>query len=961
MSQHSTAAPPLDPDVPEPKSSDPGTTAARSFGTATATATAASEVDLEDGPLFRATIKEYEGRTSALKAYLKRILKSASATLEAKNNLLEQDKLFIESLREAPFTEPLFTHYLDATWSKLHEQQERLSFCMQNLLISPLQKLYDMDIKTVDAKRKRFEDVSKEYYSNLSKYLSIKTPGNTKKQKAESEFLVKKSEFDLVRFDYYTFLRDLHGGKKEQEILYHLLNHHEKQYAYYQSVQKTLEPHKDGLDQLATIIAEASREQKAVNQERHEKRKMLVEKYTTPNPTTEEEKTKRKSLYAMLSPTSLGPTSPTHHYESLLTTPTSPPHLDLGSSGATAAAAAESSEPPQPTMPPVGLGIQVASADSSKFKGIRDLEQQDQDLIHSSGRKKEGFLFAPSKPTKNTNTPSFDMSSAVNWHKYWCVLSGGHLHEYSNWKKHLETHIEPIDLRFATVREARNADRRFCFEVITPNFRRMYQATSSEELSSWMATINNAISSLLNGMSSSSTDLKNGTTLKKSNTWKQARSLSGALSGLAAAKDKYLKKRHSHHHHHHHHGDQKLVISPPLPNYPFSTSMHPTSSEPASTTTTAAAAAPNTELLAQLRRDLSNTICADCSAKNPDWCSLNLGILICIECSGIHRSLGTHISKVRSLTLDSASFTPDIVQLLLSIGNAKSNAVWESQLHDDDDAATAAAAIITINKPIPTDTRDTKLKYIQAKYVDKLLVKRPRSDTLDPMKLLFRAIEQDDIPRALYAIALGANVNEPLPSDVLIPIIKRKKASLLKLPLLDAQGNEYPDRTLEVEQHPPKEEDLFVVRYALHYALLAPQQYSLAEDCESNNSSSASASLPSAHAGVDDASISASNMSSMSSDESSTHSSSPSCATAAKPRIFSMAEFLFQNGADVATVDPYTGCLLADLIGLGELVEDEAIVYLNMKNSLRGQSPIVRSQTMPTAAAAAAHTTTTSS
>lgn len=285
------------------------------------------------------------------------------------------------------------------------------------------------------------------------------------------------------------------------------------------------------------------------------------------------------------------------------------------------------------------------------------------------------------------------------------------------------------------------------------------------------------------------------------------------------------------------------------------------------------------------------------------------------------------------MTLDSASFTADIVQLLLSIGNAKSNAVWESQLHD----------AATISKPIPTDSRDLKLKYIQVKYVDKSLVK-PKSATLDPMKLLFRAIEHDDIPRALYAIALGANVNEPLPSDVLIPIIKKKKSSLLKLPLLDAQGNEYPDRTLEVEQHPPEEDDLFVVRYALHYALLLPQQYQL-EDCESSNSSTIGVGLSST---VDDATTSSS------SDDSSTHSS---CATT-KSRIFSMAEFLFQNGADVATVDPYTGCLLADLIGLGELVDDEAIVYLNMKNSLRGQSPIVRSQTMPMPATT--HTTSTS-
>ena len=36
----------------------------------------------------------------------------------------------------------------------------------------------------------------------------------------------------------------------------------------------------------------------------------------------------------------------------------------------------------------------------------------------------------------------------------------------------------------------------------------------------------------------------------------------------------------------------------------------------------------------------------------PDWCSLNLGCLLCIECSGVHRNLGSHISRIRSLTLD---------------------------------------------------------------------------------------------------------------------------------------------------------------------------------------------------------------------------------------------------------------------------------------------------------------------
>jgi len=87
-------------------------------------------------------------------------------------------------------------------------------------------------------------------------------------------------------------------------------------------------------------------------------------------------------------------------------------------------------------------------------------------------------------------------------------------------------------------------------------------------------------------------------------------------------------------------------------------------------------------ILRELLKQPSNKKCADCKRNDPRWASWNLGIFICIRCSGVHRSMGTHISKVKSVDLD--TWTPDQIENMKKWGNYKANLYWEATLTDKD-------------------------------------------------------------------------------------------------------------------------------------------------------------------------------------------------------------------------------------------------------------------------------------
>uniref|UniRef100_A0A3Q3B770 ArfGAP with RhoGAP domain, ankyrin repeat and PH domain 3 n=1 Tax=Kryptolebias marmoratus TaxID=37003 RepID=A0A3Q3B770_KRYMA len=91
------------------------------------------------------------------------------------------------------------------------------------------------------------------------------------------------------------------------------------------------------------------------------------------------------------------------------------------------------------------------------------------------------------------------------------------------------------------------------------------------------------------------------------------------------------------------------------------------------------------EVAEKIWSNRSNRTCADCKALNPDWASINLCVVICKNCAGQHRSLGTMVSKVQSLKLDTSVWSNEIVQLFIMLGNDRANDFWAARLSESEE------------------------------------------------------------------------------------------------------------------------------------------------------------------------------------------------------------------------------------------------------------------------------------
>ncbi|KAG8183532.1 hypothetical protein JTE90_003879 [Oedothorax gibbosus] len=158
-------------------------------------------------------------------------------------------------------------------------------------------------------------------------------------------------------------------------------------------------------------------------------------------------------------------------------------------------------------------------------------------------------------------------------------------------------------------------------------------------------------------------------------------------------------------------------------------------------------------IIRQVQRLPGNDRCCDCnSTKDPTWLSTNFGILMCIECSGIHRDLGVHISRIQSLTLDNIGTS----QLLLArvMSNTGFNDIVEANLSQ-------------ARKLTPQSSMEERYEFIRSKYVDRKFATRKTSDETSLITYLENAVTSKNVYQLLQAFVEGVDLTSVLPSSAI--------------------------------------------------------------------------------------------------------------------------------------------------------------------------------------------------
>ncbi|XP_052737732.1 ARF GTPase-activating protein Git isoform X2 [Bicyclus anynana] len=159
-------------------------------------------------------------------------------------------------------------------------------------------------------------------------------------------------------------------------------------------------------------------------------------------------------------------------------------------------------------------------------------------------------------------------------------------------------------------------------------------------------------------------------------------------------------------------------------------------------------------MISRSKHRSSVEVCSDCGASDPSWASINRGLLLCAECCSVHRSMGRHISHVKSLR--QGTWPPSLLSMVQALTAQNVNSIWEHSLLD-----TSAPKHLR-KKPQPKDPlHPIKSEFILAKHLRLAYVLRARRDE-PPSELgrqLHSAVRSASLDTAMRLLAQGADPN----------------------------------------------------------------------------------------------------------------------------------------------------------------------------------------------------------
>ncbi|XP_026859286.2 ARF GTPase-activating protein GIT2b isoform X1 [Electrophorus electricus] len=187
-------------------------------------------------------------------------------------------------------------------------------------------------------------------------------------------------------------------------------------------------------------------------------------------------------------------------------------------------------------------------------------------------------------------------------------------------------------------------------------------------------------------------------------------------------------------------------------------------------------------------RPRNREICADCSAPEPRWASINRGVLICDECCSIHRGLGRHSSQVRHLT--HTAWPPSQLQTVQMLYSNGANSIWEHCLLDPSSIMSGKRKANPQDRVHPNKTEFIKAKYQMLAFVHRMPCREDDSVTAkDLSKQLHSSVRTGNLETCLRLLSLGAQANFFHPEKGNTPLhVAAKAGQLLQAELLTVYG-----------------------------------------------------------------------------------------------------------------------------------------------------------------------------